>query len=60
MSLQFGFEDEDMLVAMAGHLGAAIDLMHASTESPRGVAAGCARGAGGRGRRAAAAPLRQQ
>ena len=32
--LQFGFEDEDMLVAMAGHLGAAIDLMHASTEAP--------------------------
>ena len=30
--LAFGFEDEDMLVAMAGHLGAAIDLMHASTE----------------------------
>jgi hypothetical protein len=32
--LQFGFEDEDMLVAMAGHLGAAIDLMHAATEAP--------------------------
>jgi adenylate cyclase len=32
--LQFGFEDEDMLVAMAGHLGAAIDLMHARTEAP--------------------------
>jgi len=32
--LQFGFEDEDMLVAMAGHLGAAIDLMQASTETP--------------------------
>jgi hypothetical protein len=32
--LQFGFEDEDMLVAMAGHLGAAIDLMQASTEAP--------------------------
>jgi len=32
--LEFGFEDEDMLVAMAGHLGAAIDLMHASTEAP--------------------------
>jgi adenylate cyclase len=31
--LQFGFEDEDMLVSMAGHLGAAIDLMHASTEA---------------------------
>jgi hypothetical protein len=32
--LEFGFEDEDMLVAMAGHLGAAIDLMHAHTEAP--------------------------
>ncbi len=32
--LQFGFEDEDMLVAIAGHLGAAIDLMHTSTEAP--------------------------
>ena len=32
--LEFGFEDEDMLVAIAGHLGAAIDLMHASTEVP--------------------------
>jgi putative methionine-R-sulfoxide reductase with GAF domain len=32
--LEFGFEDEDMLVAMAGHLGAAIDLMHANTEAP--------------------------
>jgi adenylate cyclase len=32
--LQFGFEDEDMLVAMAGHLGAAIDLMQASTDAP--------------------------
>ena len=32
--LEFGFEDEDMLVAIAGHLGAAIDLMHAGTETP--------------------------
>jgi len=32
--LQFGFEDEDMLVAMAGHLGAILDLMQASTETP--------------------------
>jgi adenylate cyclase len=31
--LQFSFEDEDMLVAMAGHLGAAIDLMQAGTEA---------------------------
>ncbi len=36
--LQFGFEDEDMLVAMAGHLGAAIDLMQASTEAPETAA----------------------
>jgi adenylate cyclase len=28
----FSFEDEDMLVAVAGHLGAAMDLMQASTE----------------------------
>jgi GAF domain-containing protein/pyridoxamine 5'-phosphate oxidase-like protein len=32
--LQFGFEDEDVMVAMAGHLGAAIDLMQSSTEAP--------------------------
>lgn len=32
--LRFGFEDEDMLVTMAGHLGAAIDLMQASTDTP--------------------------
>lgn len=31
--LQFSYEDEDMLVALAGHLGAAIDLMQATTES---------------------------
>lgn len=31
--MQFGFADEDMLVAMAGHLGSAIDLMHANTEA---------------------------
>ncbi len=32
--LQFSFEDEDVLVAVAGHLGASIDLMHASPEQP--------------------------
>lgn len=37
--LEFGFEDEDMLVAMAGHLGAAIDLMQAGTETPTEPAA---------------------
>jgi putative methionine-R-sulfoxide reductase with GAF domain len=31
--LQFSFEDEDMLVAMAGHLGAVIDLLQAGTEA---------------------------
>jgi adenylate cyclase len=32
--MEFGFEDEDMLVAMAGHLGAAIDLMQVGTDVP--------------------------
>lgn len=32
--LQFNFEDEDVLVAVAGHLGAGIDLMQASPEQP--------------------------
>ncbi len=36
--LRFGFEDEDMLVTMAGHLGAAIDLMQASTDTPEAPA----------------------
>jgi adenylate cyclase len=36
--MAFGFEDEDMLVAMAGHLGAAIDLMQASTDAPEAAA----------------------
>jgi GAF domain-containing protein len=31
--LQFSFEDEDMLVAMAGHLGAVLDLLQTATES---------------------------
>ncbi|MGE0497999.1 MAG: GAF domain-containing protein [Ramlibacter sp.] len=30
--LQFSYEDEDMLVSLAGHLGAAMDLMQATTE----------------------------
>jgi adenylate cyclase len=30
--LQFGFEEEDALVAIAGHLGATIELMQAATE----------------------------
>jgi adenylate cyclase len=30
--LQFSFEDEDALVAMAGHLGAAIELIQATTD----------------------------
>jgi adenylate cyclase len=36
--LQFSFEDEDVLVAIAGHLGAAMDLMHATTEAAESVA----------------------
>ncbi|AMO22914.1 hypothetical protein GCM10027034_34160 [Ramlibacter solisilvae] len=35
----FGFEDEDMLVAMAGHLGAAIDLLQAGSEAPEAAPA---------------------
>lgn len=38
--LRFGFEDEDALVAIAGHLGAAIDLVQAATESAEPVQAG--------------------
>jgi hypothetical protein len=34
LDLQFNFEDEDMLVAIAGQLGAAIDLLQAATDSP--------------------------
>jgi hypothetical protein len=30
---QFGYEDEDALVAIAGHLGAAIELMHATSDA---------------------------
>ncbi|HSV35417.1 MAG TPA: GAF domain-containing protein [Ramlibacter sp.] len=48
--LQFGFEDEDMLVAMAGHLGAVIDLMQAHTEAPEApptAAAPAAQSSGG-------------
>jgi hypothetical protein len=37
--LQFGFEDEDALVAMAGHLGATIDLVQATPEAPEAPAA---------------------
>jgi adenylate cyclase len=36
--MQFGFEDEDVLVAMAGHLGAAIDLMQSATEPQEAMA----------------------
>jgi hypothetical protein len=35
--MEFGFEDEDLLVTMAGHLGAAIDLMQAGTDAPEPV-----------------------
>lgn len=37
--LQFSYEDEDALVAIAGHLGAAMDLMQASTEAAEATAA---------------------
>lgn len=37
--MQFGFEDEDMLVTIAGHLGAAIDLMQSTSEPQEAVAA---------------------
>nr|WP_319565272.1 GAF domain-containing protein [uncultured Rhodoferax sp.] len=33
LDLQFSFEDEDVLVAVAGHLGAAIQLMQSATEA---------------------------
>ncbi|RYY93517.1 MAG: GAF domain-containing protein, partial [Comamonadaceae bacterium] len=36
---QFGFEDEDALVTLAGHLGAAIDLLQASADSEPAVEA---------------------
>ena len=41
LDLQFSFEDEDVLVAVAGHLGSGIDLMQHTTESAEpDVAAG--------------------
>jgi hypothetical protein len=40
--LAFGFEDEDMLVAIAGHLAAAIDLMQTTPEAPAEPAAAAA------------------
>lgn len=33
LDLQFSFEDEDVLVAVVGHLGAAIQLMQSATEA---------------------------
>jgi adenylate cyclase len=36
--LQFSYEDEDALVAIAGHLGATIELMQAATEASEPVA----------------------
>jgi hypothetical protein len=36
--LQFDFEDEDVLVAIAGHLGASMDLMHSSADAVEGAA----------------------
>lgn len=37
--MRFGFEDEDVLVTMAGHLGAAIDLVQSNAEPQEAVAA---------------------
>ena len=37
--LQFSWEDEDALVAIAGHLGAAIELLQANAESAESAAA---------------------
>ena len=37
--MRFGFEDEDALVAMAGHLGAALDLQQAAAAEPSAPAA---------------------
>lgn len=37
--LQFSWEDEDALVAIAGHLGAAIELLHTSAEAAEVAAA---------------------
>jgi putative methionine-R-sulfoxide reductase with GAF domain len=34
LDLQFSFEDEDVLVTVAGHLGAAIHLMQSAAETP--------------------------
>lgn len=38
--LRFSHEDEDLLVAFAGHLGAAMDLVHAASEAPDSVLPG--------------------
>lgn len=53
--LQFGYEHEDALVAIAGHLGAVVELMQAGTEGADTVAAPAAPPAAGMP--AAAAPL---
>ncbi|CAN7503981.1 MULTISPECIES: GAF domain-containing protein [unclassified Variovorax] len=49
LDMRFGFEDEDALVAIAGHLGAALDLLHtvaepAAPEEPVAAAAPSASG----------------
>jgi len=40
--LRFSYEDEDALVAIAGQLGATIELLQAATETPDGAAAAAA------------------
>ncbi|WP_332778095.1 GAF domain-containing protein [Polaromonas sp.] len=57
--LQFGFEDEDVLVAMAGHLGAAIDLMQDSPELTEPSGEALAQPAAGDPARGAALQLRR-
>ncbi len=48
LDMQFSFEDEDLLVALGGQLGLAIDLMHeAETPCPEGDAEPVATGAPG-------------
>ncbi|RZL91530.1 MAG: GAF domain-containing protein [Variovorax sp.] len=39
LDMRFGFEDEDVLVAIAGHLGAALELLRTASE-PAPIAAG--------------------
>ncbi|MFC5520701.1 GAF domain-containing protein [Polaromonas jejuensis] len=55
--LQFGFEEEDVLVTLAGHLGAAIDLMQAGPEAAELPDAAPAKGVEGAARKAGGSAL---